>query len=158
MGMAEQIKELVTIPQALRMYGIGEGRHHRIACPLHGGKDANFAYTDKVYHCWTCGAKGDVIRLVMELHGIGFGQALTRLNADFNLGLTNERPTAKSIAMARKKAEERKADTEKKARHKRIYIAVAETYGNLLRLGLTEEELRPIENWMNLYIELGVIR
>ena len=33
-------------------------------------------YTDQVYHCWSCGAKGDVIGLVMELFGIGFEPAL----------------------------------------------------------------------------------
>ena len=155
MGMAEHIKELVTIPQALRMYGIGEGRNHRIACPLHGGKDANFAYTDKVYHCWTCGAKGDVIRLVMELHGIGFGQAIVRLNADFNLGLTSERPTAKSIAMAQKKAQERQAELARREYGRKVYLALAECHAERMRNGDDTDDL---ERWLDENIGMVVVK
>jgi len=155
MGMAEQIKELVTIPQALQMYGFDEGRHRRIPCPIHGGKDSNFAYTDSVYHCWTCGAKGDVISFVMELHGIGFGQAITRLNADFNLGLTNERPTAKSIAMARKKAQERQAELARRTLRKKAYLYICEKHAEAMRNGENTDDL---ERWLDDNIGMAVTR
>lgn len=155
MGLAEQIKDLVSIPEALRMYGIDEGRHHRIPCPIHGGKDANFAYTDKVYHCWVCGAKGDVISLTMALFGIGFGQALTRLNNDFQLGLTAEKPTAQSQAVAKKRSEARRAELARREWDKKVYLALAGYHARLMRMGADTDEL---ERWLDENIEMAVVK
>lgn len=155
MGMAERIKDLITIPQALRMYGFDEGRHRRIPCPIHGGKDSNFAYTDKVFHCWTCGAKGDLIDFEKALFGIDFGQAITRLNADFNLGLTSERPTAKSIAMARKKAQERQAELARREYGRMVYLTLAGCHARLMKMGADTDDL---ERWLDENIGMVVTR
>ena len=90
---ADQIRDRLTIPQVLRYYGLPDSRHKRIPCPLHGGKDPNFCYTDRVFHCWVCGAKGDLIGLVMQLFGISFKAAVMKINTDFSLGLSARRPT-----------------------------------------------------------------
>ena len=85
--MAEKVMEMVTVPMLLSYYGYPVSARKRIPCPLHSGKDPNFCYTDRVYHCWTCGAKGNVISLVMQLFGLSFPQALMKLNTDFSLEL-----------------------------------------------------------------------
>jgi len=87
---ADAIRQAVTVPEVLDRYGlIGTGRRskNRCPCPIHGGTNPNFAYTDTVYHCFVCGAHGDVISLTMALFNINFKQALMRLNTDFRLGL-----------------------------------------------------------------------
>lgn len=92
-GIAEKIADAVTMSEVLRRYGYPEGRGRRIPCPIHRGKKPNFSYTDKVFHCWTCGAKGNVIQFVMQLFSINFGQAVLKINLDFELGLTAKKPT-----------------------------------------------------------------
>lgn len=62
-------------------------RGNRIPCPIHNGKDYNFSFNDAVYHCFVCGAKGDVISFVQEVFSLSFPDALERLNDDFRLGL-----------------------------------------------------------------------
>ena len=101
MRMAETIKDMLTIRDVLVRYGYSEGKHGRAPCPLHHGKGLNFSYTDKVFHCFVCGAGGDVIRLVQDLHGIGFRQALVKINSDFSLGLTSRKPSFQDCAAQR---------------------------------------------------------
>ena len=91
--MAERITEQVTVPMVLSRYGFPTSDRKRIPCPLHSGKDPNFCYTDKVFHCWTCGAKGNVVSLVMQLFNLSFPQALMKLNTDFCLGLSAQKPS-----------------------------------------------------------------
>ena len=85
--ITDEINSRVKMTDVLRMYGFDLGRHQRIPCPIHNGKDKNFSYIDEVFHCWTCGAKGNVIGFVMQYFGLTFSQAITRLNNDFDLGL-----------------------------------------------------------------------
>lgn len=92
-GVAERIIDALTVEDVLRMYGCRTSPKGRIPCPIHKGKRDNFCYTDKVYHCWSCGAKGDLITLAMELNGITFPQAIAKLNYDFSLGIVNRKPS-----------------------------------------------------------------
>ena len=87
--IAEEIKARVKISDALFMYGYSTSPNSkkRIPCPLHNGKDNNFSFTDKIYHCWVCGEHGDVISLVRKLYGMSFAEACVKINLDFGLGL-----------------------------------------------------------------------
>lgn len=80
---AEQVKERLTVPEVLARYGCPVNNRRRIPCPIHNGTDNNFAYTDQYYKCFVCGAGGDAIKLVQELHGINFKQAMQRIALDF---------------------------------------------------------------------------
>lgn len=108
--IAEQIKTILTMEDVLHMYGFETPPHGRIPCPIHNGHDRNFSYKEKFFKCFVCGAHGSVIDFVMLLFGISFTQALVRLNADFGLGLTAERP---SPAARSKVLEERRKAAEK---------------------------------------------
>ena len=50
-------------------------------CPFHSEKTPSFTVNDKkaFYHCFGCGAHGDVIRFVMEIEGLDFPAALEKL-------------------------------------------------------------------------------
>ena len=122
--IAEEIKERVTIPDALNHYGYKAGRGNRIPCPIHNGKDPNFAFTEHVYHCWTCGAKGDVIRLVEELFDLNFQQAIMKMNADFRLGLSAKKPTLRERRiMAEEKQWDRIMEEEKREKEQIYHCA-----------------------------------
>ena len=80
-------KQSVTALDAAKALGLRPDRHGRCACPVHHGRDHN-CKLGTGYHCFVCGAHGDVIDLVMAVNGCSFQSALSWLNSAFNLGLT----------------------------------------------------------------------
>lgn len=110
---ADIIKDSVSMRDVLDMYGFRTSRYGRIPCPLHNGKDNNFSYKDRRFKCYVCGKNGTVIDFVMDLFGLDFVEAVKRLNADFHLGLSNERPSDDELnalrerRLAKQEAEER---------------------------------------------------
>ena len=110
--IAEEIKAQVKICDVLFMYGYSASPNSkkRIPCPLHNGKDNNFSFTDKIYHCWVCGEHGDVISLVRKLFSLSFAEACVKINLDFGLGLPcGEKMSLRDKYRLGKKAKERKA-------------------------------------------------
>lgn len=113
--LAAQIKERLTMPEVARFYGFEPNRAGFLRCPFHAGdRTASL----KVYpggggwHCFGCQKGGTVIDFVMELYGLPFRAACVRLNVDFGLGLTSDKPDRKAVQEARRKAEERKKHIE----------------------------------------------
>ena len=97
-------------------------RYRRIPCPLHGGHNRNFAYTDKFYKCYVCGAAGDIFKLVMEYFKIDFCASVTKLNHDFHLGLELDNPTAESTSAAREAAERLREAREARKREEDVAL------------------------------------
>lgn len=123
--LARQIKERLTARQVVELYGFHPDRSGYIQCPFHTGDNHGSL---KVYdgnktgwHCFGCGAGGSVIDFVMQLFGISFAQACLKLNCDFGLGLTGERPSRaeqSALLMARRQEAQKKAAAEKAYREK----------------------------------------
>lgn len=115
--LADQVKSLVTIREAAEYYGFQPNRTGYICCPFHNEKTASLKLYDgqQGFHCFGCGAHGSVIDFVMNLFGIPFRQAIVRLNTDFGLGLTTERPSPAQQAKVRelrRREAQRKAELE----------------------------------------------
>ncbi|WP_415967990.1 CHC2 zinc finger domain-containing protein [Emergencia timonensis] len=130
---AEKITEYVTVPMALSHYGYPTSSRRRIPCPLHSGKDPNFCYTDQVFHCWTCGAKGNVISLVMRLFGLSFPQALMKLNTDFALGLSAHKPTLRERQQMMESRKVQRAYEGMTEERKRLYRGLSVYHRELWR-------------------------
>ena len=120
-NITKQILDIVTIPDILTKYGYELGNRNRIPCPIHHGKDRNFCYEDRVFHCWVCEESGNAIDLVAQLFDINEEQAEIRINNDFNLNLTNEKPTYRDKIKAREMARRRAEQIEKSERGRAIY-------------------------------------
>ena len=116
------IKNNVTVPQAAEFYGI-EDRHGMCRCIFHEEDTPSMKLYQNNYHCFGCGAHGDVIDLVQQIFSISPAEAAKRLNSDFNLGLDMDKP-----------ADSRKIELLKQRRreHKKAFITVV-TYFKLLR-------------------------
>lgn len=81
------ILETVSMSDVLRVFAGVEGKRHRLQeCPINGCTSHDcFAYTDRVFHCFTCGAKGDAIGFVMAYLDCDFKTALVEINQHFRL-------------------------------------------------------------------------
>ena len=86
---ADSVKRRVSCLEEGKRMGLDPDRSGFCRCPFHSEKTASMKlYTaDGGYHCYGCGASGDVIGLVMRYWGISFRQALIRLDSEWGLGL-----------------------------------------------------------------------
>jgi DNA primase len=70
------------------------GRERKGCCPFHGEKTPSFYVYDDHYHCFGCGAHGDVISFVMQSTGAGFMEAVEDLAAQAGLEVPKPTPQA----------------------------------------------------------------
>jgi DNA primase len=117
-SLSDSIKSSLTMPQVAEFYGYTPNRGHFIRCPFHGTgneRTPSLHIKDRSFRCYSCGASGTVIDFAMLLYGIPFETACVRLNSDFHLGLSTDKPDpqeAARLAEARKRAAEAKARQE----------------------------------------------
>ena len=130
------IKNRVTMPDLLRHYGFEIGRGNRIACPFHNGKNKNLGFKDDFYHCFVCGASGDLIKFARDYFGLDFENTVLKLNYDFALGL----PIGKHISsgrrldMAKSSFEKKKKQSEAERERKRLSDAFWLALDELVRI------------------------
>ncbi|MGJ8455324.1 DNA primase [Pseudothermotoga sp. U03pept] len=96
----EKIKREVDIVQVVSQYVSLQkvGSSYRGLCPFHSEKTPSFHVnpTLKLYHCFGCGASGDVIKFVQEIEHISFQEALQKLGQMVNIKVdTDERHSEK---------------------------------------------------------------
>ena len=68
------------------------GRNHKGVCPFHSEKDASFIVSDvkDFYHCFGCGACGNIFSFVMEFEGLNFPEAVEHLAKRFGVELPKQ--------------------------------------------------------------------
>lgn len=157
---AEKIKQNITMTDVLNRYGLRLNRHKAMCCPFHREKTASFKLysNDKKYHCFGCGADGDVISFVMNYFGLSYGQAISRLAYDFGIGIAGQKiPTVRDRLMMHKQRQ--KIEQERDKRHReydRLFDAYIDATDELIRLQINSERYAPktpSEPLHELYIE-----
>lgn len=87
----EQIRQAVDIVEIISDYVQlkKQGRNYFGLCPFHGENTPSFSVSaDKqIFHCFGCGAGGNVFSFLMELEGISFQEAAINLAAKANIDL-----------------------------------------------------------------------
>jgi DNA primase len=78
-------KELAQRPQARTK------RYWTFLCPFHAESDGSFQVYEQDYHCYGCGAHGDVFSWLQARRGITFPQAVELLGGDPMKGYTPSR-------------------------------------------------------------------
>ncbi|MFW7269375.1 DNA primase [Gluconacetobacter sp. Hr-1-5] len=71
---------------------VRSGRNWKACCPFHGEKTPSFYVYDDHFHCFGCGAHGDVITFVMQSEGRGFPEAVAELAAEAGLEVPRASP------------------------------------------------------------------
>ncbi|NJC07382.1 DNA primase [Polymorphobacter fuscus] len=76
------------------------GREWKGCCPFHNEKTPSFYVNDDkgFYHCFGCGAHGDVIRFLTEQEGLGFIDAVKQLAAQAGMEVPADSPAARERA------------------------------------------------------------
>ena len=90
MNVFETVKQSVTTRQAAEHYGIRVGRNGMACCPFHNDKTPSMKL-DRRYHCFGCGADGDVIDLTAQIFGLSLYEAARKITADFHLVLPEDK-------------------------------------------------------------------
>lgn len=105
MNVFEAVKQSVTTRQAAELYGIHVNRAGKANCPFHNDRTPSMK-VDKRFHCFGCGADGDVIDFTAQLYGIDAKSAAEKLAADFQIPYTHHKRKESVKKPVRKKSEE----------------------------------------------------
>lgn len=97
MNIFEQIKSAVSTKDAAIFYGIKVSRNGMCCCPFHPDRHPSMK-VDNRFHCFGCGADGDVINFVERMDGLRPIDAAKKLATDFCIPITNT-PTTFSPTM-----------------------------------------------------------
>ena len=101
----EVVKESVTTREAAEMYGI-EVKHGGMACcPFHDDRHPSMK-VDRRFHCFGCGADGDVIDFTARLYNLTPKEAAEKLAQDFGLAYDSQAPPRRNYV--RQKSETQK--------------------------------------------------
>ena len=89
----EQVKRRNPIADVVERHGVrlrGEGRRLVARCPFHEDRSPSFSvYLEtQSFHCFGCGASGDVIDFIRRAEGLGFREAVARLGDGTDDGAT----------------------------------------------------------------------
>ena len=87
------VKESIRTDDAARHYGVKISKGGMARCPFHDDRDPSMKI-DSRYHCFGCGADGDVIDFTAGLLGISKLEAAARLADDFGISYKQRRPSA----------------------------------------------------------------
>ena len=83
---------------------VRKGREHTGLCPFHNEKTPSFTVNDDkaFYHCFGCGAHGDVINFVLETEGLSFPETIERLAGQAGLEIPEYTPEDKQRSKVKK--------------------------------------------------------
>ena len=84
MTLFQAVKHSVTTRQAVEYYQLRVNRAGFIACPFHNDRTPSMK-VDTRFHCFGCGADGDVIDFAARLHGLDAKPAAEKLAVDFHI-------------------------------------------------------------------------
>lgn len=100
----QRVKEESDIVEWIGRYTKLEkkGRNYMGLCPFHTEKTPSFSVQPEkgYYHCFGCGAGGDVIKFLMEKEGLGFIEAVEKLAEDLHIDL---KPSFRDTATDKKR-------------------------------------------------------
>ena len=87
-NLFQTVKAAVTTRPLAQLYGLRPDRRGMVCCPFHGDKHPSMK-VDARFHCFACGADGDVIDFAARLHGLNKWDAARRIAGELNLSVAS---------------------------------------------------------------------
>ena len=85
----DELREKVSIVDVVgaKVKLVRKGREYQACCPFHNEKTPSFTVNENkgFYHCFGCGAHGDIIKFEMEANNLSFMEAIEKLAAKAGL-------------------------------------------------------------------------
>lgn len=107
----EVVKQSVTAREAAELYGIAVGRGGMACCPFHDDRHPSMK-VDTRFHCFGCGADGDVIDFTARLYDLSPKGAAEKLAQDFGLSYDSKAPIRRNHVRQKSEAQARKENRE----------------------------------------------
>ena len=107
----EVVKQSLTVREAAELYGIAVGRGGMACCPFHDDRHPSMK-VDTRFHCFGCGADGDVIDFTARLYDLSPKEAAEKLAQDFDLSYDSKAPPRRSYVRQKSEAQVRKEKRE----------------------------------------------
>lgn len=148
MNVFDAVKQSVTTRQAAEMYGLKVGRNNMVSCPFHNDRTPSMK-VDNRFHCFGCGADGDVIDFVSRFYGISGPEAAKKIALDFGISYDNKPVKARSKKLIRKKSDAQiYADAEQ-----RCFRVLSDYYDLLKKWEMDYDPNTEDETWHPLFVE-----
>ena len=107
----EVVKQSVTTREAAEMYGIEVKRGGMACCPFHDDRHPSMK-VDRRFHCFACGADGDVIDFTARLYNLTPKEAAEKLAQDFGLAYDSQAPPRRNYVRQKSEAQKLKEQRE----------------------------------------------
>ena len=101
----EAVKQSVSTREAAAFYGIEVKRNGMACCPFHDDKNPSMK-VDQRFHCFGCGADGDVIDFTARLFDLAPKEAAEKLAQDFGLIYDSQAPPRRKYVRQKTEAQQ----------------------------------------------------
>ena len=108
----EAVKQSVSTREAAEFYGIKVSRTGMACCPFHDDKNPSMK-VDQRFHCFGCGADGDVIDFTAKLFNLSPKEAAEKLAQDFGLIYDSQAPLRRRYVRQKTEAQEFREDRQR---------------------------------------------
>ena len=105
----EAVKQSVSTRDAAAFYGIEVKRNGMACCPFHDDKNPSMK-VDQRFHCFGCGADGDVIDFTAKLFDLSPKEAAEKLAQDFGLIYDSQAPPRRRYVRQKTEAQKFRED------------------------------------------------
>ncbi len=110
-NLFETVKQSVTARDAAQLYGIEVRRNGMACCPFHDDRHPSMK-VDTRFHCFGCGADGDVIDFTSRLYNLSPKEAAEKLARDFGVAYDSQAPPRRRYIRQKSEAQKRKEKRE----------------------------------------------
>lgn len=139
-----EIKNLISMPELCNRYGVEVDRNGFILCPFHADDSPSCKIYpgNRGFHCFSCGANGDVTDFTEQYFSLSHTDAIRKLNADFALNLPLDGYDKE--AAERQLAARRREQEQQRAEEKRLRDRYWDLYDTLLGIEMVLKAFRPV--------------
>lgn len=135
----EIINQTVSALDYAKMIGMPVNRAGFTRCPFHPDKDASLKLYpgSRGWHCFGCGAGGDVIQLAKQYYSLSFPDAISRIADDTGITIPGKRLTyiqTEALRVAQERKEQMEREQAAEEQFEDAYLTAVEKWKKLDRL------------------------
>lgn len=128
---AEEIKQRYSMRDVSAKYGLIPNRAGFIQCPFHkGDREASCKLYEKDFHCFGCGANGDIFTFIQMIENCDFKTAFYSLGGEYDHKKTFK--SRLSLYRIEKAKEQKKKEHEKERIESELNLALIDAYRMIL--------------------------